>query len=245
VTRTGEGEDHGRDRGRDGGRDHDPAAQPATGLADLIRTERLALVDLLRTLPPQEWETPSLCRGWTVQDVAAHLAWAPVLGPLEAVTGLCRAGFRLNAFAAGSAVRWSRRGRAAILDQLRDNAANDAKPMGVPRIAALADALVHGIDIRRPLGRSREIPPAAFVPTADWQAGVRWPMTVPVGGSVRRRIAGVRLVADDLDWSHGHGPEVHASAEALLLVLTGRRVGRDELSGAGAARIREQLSAPE
>lgn len=152
MTRTGEGEDHGRDRGRDGGRDHDTAAQPATGLADLIRTERLALVDLLRTLPPQEWETPSL---------------------------------------------------------------------------------------------SREIPPAAFVPTADWQAGVRWPMTVPVGGSVRRRIAGVRLVADDLDWSHGHGPEVHASPEALLLVLTGRRVGRDELGGAGAARLREQLSAPE
>lgn len=227
----------------DSGGGRDDGAQTSTGkLPDLIRTERLALIDLLRTLTPQEWATPSLCDAWTVQDVAAHVAWAPVLKPLEATTGLCRAGFRLNKFAADVAVRWAQRGPDAIIDQLRDNAANDAKPVGVPRIAALADAIVHGIDIRRPLHRPRPIPPAAFLPTADWSAGMRWPMTVPVGGSVRRRIAGVRLVADDVDWSHGDGPEVHAEAEVLLLVLTGRPVGRGELSGAGAARLRARMA---
>ena len=33
---------------------------------DVIRTERLALVDWLETLSPEQWSTPSLCEGWTV-----------------------------------------------------------------------------------------------------------------------------------------------------------------------------------
>lgn len=210
-------------------------------LPELIRTERLALIDLLETLTPGDWATASLCRGWTVQDVAAHLAWAPALPPLEATVGLVRAGFRINRSIADSAVRWSRRGPAAILDQLRSNAATDAKPIGVPARAVLTDAVVHALDIRRPLGRPRPIPPAAFRPTADFNAGMRWPLSIPVGGSTHKRIAGVRLVADDLDWSHGQGPEVRGSAEALMLLLTGRPIGPDELTGPGAARLYARL----
>ncbi len=142
---------------------------------------------------------------------------------------------------ADNAVRWSCRGPTAILDQLRANAANGAKPMGVPEVAALADAVVHALDIRRPLNKPRPIPQGAFGPTADSFAGLRWPLSISVGGNARKRIDGLRLVADDLDWSHGHGPEVRGSAEALMLVLTGRPVGPDELTGAGAAQLYARL----
>lgn len=37
-----------------------------------IDDERLSLADLLDDLSPAEWETPSLCTGWRVRDVAAQ-----------------------------------------------------------------------------------------------------------------------------------------------------------------------------
>ena len=47
-----------------------------------------------------------------------------------------------------------------------------------------------------------------------------------MGGDVRSPIAGLRLVADDVSWTHGEGPEVHASGEAMLLMMTGRCIER-------------------
>lgn len=210
-------------------------------LSELVRSERLALIDLLDGLTAREWATPSLCRAWTVQDVAAHLAWTPVLPLLEGGLGMLRSRLRLNAFIADSAVRWARRGPAAILDQLRATAAQGAGPTGMPPAAVLTDAAVHALDIRRPLQAHRPVPPEAFVAVADFNARLRWPLTIPTGGGNRSRLEGVRLVASDVDWFHGHGLEVRAPAETVLLVLTGRAVGREELAGPGANRLHERL----
>ncbi len=99
---------------------------------------------------------------------------------------------------------------------------------------------MHGLDVRRPLGRHRTVPDDAVRCAADFLIGLRWPVSIPIRGNVRRRVAGVRLTAVDLDWSHGHGPEVRASRDGLLLVLSGRPVGADDLSGPGAARVLER-----
>ena len=203
-------------------------------LAEQIRTEREALIDLLGTLDDEQWTTPSLCEGWRVQDVAAHLAWAPVFAPIEMSVMLVRARFSVNGYIHRTARRWSARGRDAILSQLRVNARRGAKPIGVPRVAALSDAIVHGYDIRRPLGFAREVPAPAYAVAATWHTGLRPPLTWTIGGDVRSRIAGLRLVADDMSWAWGEGPEVHATGEALLLMMTGRRIERAELTGPGA-----------
>jgi uncharacterized protein (TIGR03083 family) len=212
-------------------------APPGLDVADLIRAERLALVDLLETLSDSGWETQSLCSAWRVQEVAAHLAWMPLLSFWSGAVGLARAGFRVNRFGADSAMRWSSRGRPAILAQLRSNAASGVRPFGTPPAAALADAIVHGLDIRRPLGVHRDVPEPAFAVIAEWCVGLGWPKGVPVGGSVERRIAGLRLVATDADWSHGRGDEVRGGREALLLALHGRPVRPGELTGPGAPRL--------
>ena len=77
----------------------------------------------------------------------------------------------------------------------------------------------------------------AFRVVGDFCAGLRWPLTISVGRDTRTAVQGVRLVADDVNWSHGTGPEVHDWAGSLLMVLTGRTVAVDELTGPGAERF--------
>lgn len=210
-------------------------------VADLTRVQREGVVDTLAGLSHEQWLAPSLCAGWRVVDVAAHLAWAPVLGAGAGVVAMARHGFSMNRMIERSAVAWSRRGRDAILDQLHDNARTGARPVGMPPVAALADAVVHGLDVRRPLSLPGQVPPESLAPLADFTLGTPWPMSVVVGGSARRRVAGVRLVATDTDWSYGDGPEVRGSAEALLLLLYGRSPAPGELAGPGADTLSARL----
>lgn len=143
---------------------------------------------------------------------------------------------------AETALRWAQRDTRAILDQLRRNAEDGAKPAGMPWSAALLDAVVHGLDVRRPLGAARVVPAEAFREAADFAAGARWPTSMLLGGGGRRRVSGLRLAALDQDWSTGDGVEVRAPADAVLLVLTGRKVGRAELSGPGSSVLGARLA---
>lgn len=213
----------------------------ASALAALTRSQREGFVDTLEGLSPDQWLIPSLCSEWRVVDVAAHLAWAPVLGPAAGAVAMVRHGFSMNRMIARSAVEWSARGREAILDQLRDNARTGARPIGMPPVAALADAVVHGLDVRRPLGLPGQVPSESLAPLADFALGTPWPLTAVVGGSARRRVANVRLVAADTDWAHGEGPEVRGSAEELLLLLYGRHVPRGAIVGDGVPLLASRL----
>lgn len=206
-------------------------------LAPLIRTEREALIELLETLTPEQWETQSLCDRWTVQAVAAHLAFASVMPPQRMVLELVRAKGSIDRMIGDCGVRDAERGVPAILDQLRSNAEKNAKPMGMSPLAALADAVVHQLDVRVPLGESRKIPDEAFRQTATFFAGTGFPGSLVVGGNVRKRVAGLKLVASDVDWSHGEGAEVHGDSQTLMLMLAGRPLGNAELRGPGALEL--------
>ena len=50
--------------------------------------------------------------------------------------------------------------------------------------------------------------------------------------------SGLRLVATDLDWSTGDGPEVRGTGEALIMGIAGRRTPLDDLDGPGLDRLR-------
>lgn len=45
----------------------------ASDIETAFAAERDQLVTQLRDLTEPQWATPSLCGGWTVRDVAAHL----------------------------------------------------------------------------------------------------------------------------------------------------------------------------
>ena len=99
---------------------------------------------------------------------------------------------------------------------------------------ALTDNMIHQQDIRRPLQLARRIPPERLRAALDF---ARYAPTIRGAWRVR----GVRLVADDLDWSHGRGPEVRGSGEALLMAMAGRRAALDDLSGPGQPKLAQRL----
>ncbi|MEU4419037.1 maleylpyruvate isomerase family mycothiol-dependent enzyme [Actinoplanes sp. NPDC024001] len=195
-----------------------------------IAGQRRAVAELLAGLATAEWETPSLCAGWRVRDVAAHLAMTPLPpGPLIMAAEAIRAGGRFHRFNHVMAVRHAQRPTTELVAELREHAGSRRLPAVTTVSNALFDVLVHSQDIAVPLGRRLPMPTraAAAGATRVWTMG--WPFWA------RRRFRGVRLTATDTDWSVGAGPEITGPIEALLLLLTGRAAALPRLTGAGLA----------
>jgi uncharacterized protein (TIGR03083 family) len=195
-----------------------------------VDAQRLRVAALLETLTDEDWRQPSLCDGWTVRDVAAHLTLQQ-LGLLQVpsvVAAIVRARGSLDQATHDMACR---RAATTPTDQLiagiRSMVGSHRRNLGVTPREILIDILVHGQDIAIPLGRQLDLPPEAAAEAATRIWTMRWPPPIPA----TRRLRGFRFVASDVDWAVGEGPEVRGPIEAILLVLTGRSVARSRLSG--------------
>jgi uncharacterized protein (TIGR03083 family) len=198
----------------------------------VIAAQRRALADLLDELSDVEWETPSLCAGWRVRDVAAHVALAPQAPSIWAMTAdAVRARGRFHRLNHDVAVRHAQRPVSDLVDELRRHADSRRLPIVTNYRNILFDTLVHAQDIGLPVRRQLPMPPdaAAAAATRVWTMG--WPFWA------RRRLRAVRLVAEDVNWSVGAGPDVVGPIDALLLLLTGRTVALSRLTGAGLALV--------
>jgi hypothetical protein len=116
-----------------------------------------------------------------------------------------------------------------LLGCLRANVAHPWKPPGGGLAGALSHDVIHGLDITVGLGLDRRVP-------LDRMALVFDAMTPKCVGYFGTDLTGVRLAATDLDWSHGTGTPVRATAQHLLLVVCGRRLPPGLLQGDAAAR---------
>lgn len=202
-----------------------------------VAAERLGLADLLDGLTEAEWETPSLCAGWTVRDVVAHLTLTTRLSRLAAVVGMIRARGDINRMIADSARRRAAEYRPAeLVAQFRETADSSRRPLGTQVWDPLVDVLVHGQDIARPLGRHREMPVERVVPALTYMWGSSF-------YGAQKRLAGLRLIATDADWSAGDGEhELRGPAGELLLVATGRPAGLGQLAGSGVTEAAARLT---
>jgi uncharacterized protein (TIGR03083 family) len=202
-----------------------------------IDSHRRALVSLLEDLLKEEWRRPSLCHGWTVRQVAAHLAlqntsWSMMPG---AMLDLVRHG-GMNGAIHAMACRHAQLPVEVIVGEIRDRI-GVWRPLPTVTFRETAiDYLVHGQDIAIPLGRSLEMPPDLAVLAADhvWSCSRMF--------HARKKLAGYRLVADDAPWAVGRGDVVSGPIGALLLLLTGRPAALPQLSGPGAAGLGELLA---
>ncbi len=188
--------------------------------------ERRALAGLLAGLTPEQWATPSLCTGWTVRDVAAHVISSPQSSATDVLPAFVRARGSFNRMVHDEARRLSDRPTDEIVADYRRLDGSRRHPVGTTYVDPLLDVLVHTQDIVVPLGLCHNMPADA----AGRAAGrvLRLRPLFPL-----RRLSGRRLQATDTDWAWGRGRTVEGPMEVLLLLLTGRRVGLDRLSGAG------------
>lgn len=198
--------------------------------------ERLSLADLLDELSAPEWESPSLCAGWRVRDVAAHLTLAQ-MGLFPAAVAAARARGNFNRMIRDTAVRQARLPEREYAPRLRAMAGSRRKAPGVSHLEPLIDVLVHGQDIALPLGRTRPMPTAAAMAAADQV----WPDLFP--WRAERKLGGFRFAATDCSWTAGAGTLVEGPIAAILLLLTGRNAALPQLSGPGAGKLGTQTGA--
>jgi uncharacterized protein (TIGR03083 family) len=193
-----------------------------------IAAGRRTIADLLAGLDPPAFDQASLCAGWRIRDVAAHLTLAATTGPGTALMDLLRARGSFNRMVADTARNAARKPPARIVGELRAVADSRRLPPFTHRRNALLDVVVHGQDIAVPLGLVIGVDPEAGRVAADQV----WSLGFPF--HARRRLRGIRLTATDADWSRGTGPAVEGPIVSVLLLLTGRTAAaRRSLTGPG------------
>ncbi|MCI2237957.1 maleylpyruvate isomerase family mycothiol-dependent enzyme [Paenibacillus sp. TRM 82003] len=215
------------------------ALLPPTRVAMLpdVEAERLELADALDGLDAEQWRAPSLCRGWAVRDVVAHLTLSTRQTVPATAWRVLRARGSFDRAEAGWAREQARRyAPAELVGRLRATAGSQRRLRISSPMDPLCDVVVHRQDIARPLRLHLPSDPARVV------AALRHAWVNPFYGRPQRRFAGLHLQATDADWSAGaRGPRVRARAEDLLLVATGRPAGLAGLEGPGAAEVAARL----
>jgi uncharacterized protein (TIGR03083 family) len=189
---------------------------PSARLTSETRAERERLASLFGDLSPEQWDTPSLCEGWRVRAVVAHITMPFRTKPLGVMAGMIRAGFSFNRYADLDARSTAHeKSRAELVDLLRRNIDNPWQPPGGGGTGALSHDVIHGLDATESLGLPG--PPTDRIALVLASTGPRQLRYFGVD------LEGQRLTATDADVSVGEGANaVPVTAREILLVITGR-----------------------
>ncbi|MGW2177467.1 maleylpyruvate isomerase family mycothiol-dependent enzyme [Streptomyces sp. NPDC001732] len=201
-----------------------------TDIRAMIAAERRELADLLDGLRADQWDEPSLCAGWRVREVAAHMSMGFRYSLPATVAELVKARglHRMTDRVARRDARAHSTAELAVF--LRDNAHHPWRPPVGGLAAALGHDVVHGLDITVALGVDRRVPEDRLRVLLDSTR----PRNLTFFGA---DIDGVRLCADDLNWSFGTGTPVYGAAQDLLLVTFGRKLPAGRLRGVQGGRF--------
>ncbi|OUE25634.1 maleylpyruvate isomerase family mycothiol-dependent enzyme [Clavibacter michiganensis] len=200
-----------------------------------IDAERRALVEQLERIEDTAWETPSLCAGLTVREVVAHMTVSGAVSGPRWFLGVLRARFDFDR-------QVDDRLREQLGASARETLARFRRTIGsrtsppLPRLALLGEMVVHGEDVRRPLGLTRAHPPATLDAVLRYYAGTDQIVVA------KKRVAGLRLEATDTGTALGEGQVVRGPSLALIMAMTGRLACCDELTGPGAPALRARCS---
>lgn len=202
-----------------------------------VADQRRRFASLINELDEAQLATPSLCLGWDIKTVAAHV----VSTVLDGMPGFLQMAVRCGSLSRGIDVLARRRAQAPtpeIVAALYEHADRPVtSPVFGPR-GPLADILVHSGDVRIPLGLPFEPDARHAVSAMDFVTG-GWPIGfVPLG-----RLRGIRLSANDVNRVWRVGVETNGTVGALLMSVCGRTAALDALDGPGAAVLRRRLSA--
>ena len=200
-----------------------------------IRAERVRLLGDLSTLTTDQWSDQTLCARWSVQDVVAHLTAGASLGRWAWLRSIVGARFRTDvhnerrlAAHRGPTPAQTLKGFQAVVD-------SRVAPTG-DLWAWLGEVVVHGADIREPLGISTVPDVDAVVTVAE--GFVRRDFAV----SSRSTAKGLCLVATDSAFRAGDGPVVEGVTLDLVLAMAGRPAALPRLRGEGVPVLAERIA---
>jgi uncharacterized protein (TIGR03083 family) len=205
-----------------------------TDTMQMARDEREEFAALLEGLTPQQWNSPTLCESWIVREVAVHTVSYDELTTGGLVGRFLKGRLNTDRINAIGVADYADRAPEQIIAMIRANTEPHGLTGGFGGRIALTDGMIHQQDIRRSIGLPRTIDAERLRTALDF---ARFAPTVR--GAWRAR--GVRLVATDLDWAHGKGPEVRGSGEALLMAMAGRRAALADLDGPGKAKLAHHI----
>lgn len=201
---------------------------------EMIRAERGRLGDDLEALRPAEWSAPTLCADWSVEDVVAHLTAGASIGRWGWLRSIAGAGFRPAVHNARRLAEHRGPTPAQTLDRFRGVVDSRIAPTG-DLWAWLGEVVVHGSDVREPLGIRTAPDPDAVLVVAEGY--VRKDFAVASRSTAR----GLRLVATDSSFRAGDGPTVEGTTLDLVLAMAGRPTAASRLRGDGAPLLVERL----
>jgi uncharacterized protein (TIGR03083 family) len=207
---------------------------PAPTEAELraeVTAQRSELAAIVAALSPDDWDAATLCSGWRVRELVAHLTMPFRYSPARFMEQLARSGGNFTRMSD----RCARRDAAAmstgeLTAALADNVAHPWKPPGGGVLGALSHDLIHGSDFTVPLGIDWAVPEARLrLVLGQFTSEGRNHFDVD--------LEGISLHADDMEWSYGSGVALHGAAKDLLLVVCGRTLPAGHLHGEAAARF--------
>src|SRR5262249_35920103 len=122
----------------------------------------LALADLLSGVAEERWDTPSLCDGWRVREVVAHLTMPARYSENAFMAELREDGFDFTVLSNRIASRDAKLPNDELLRDLRAEALHDWTPPGGGAAGALNHVVIHSLDITVPLRERRVAPDTAM-----------------------------------------------------------------------------------
>lgn len=198
-----------------------------------IHAERAALAVDLAEITEGRWSMPSLCDRLTVREVLAHVTAGASLSPMRWMAGVIRCRFDFDRQVALRLAEHMGASPAETLAQFREVITGTTKP-ALPVAAMLGETVVHGEDIRRPLGIARDYPLTTLTTVAEHYKGTDMPVLS------KRRIHNLHLMATDGPFNSGAGPQVKGTTLALIMAMAGRASYCDDLDGEGVAVLRQR-----
>ena len=201
-------------------------------IQDMIAAQRGSLAAVLDALPDSGWDEPTLCAGWRVREVVAHVTMPFRYSGRRFVLELARSGGRFNEMADRVVRRdAARMSPAELAGAVRSNVGHPWRPPGGGFDGALAHDVIHGLDITVPLGLPFAVPEDRLrrvLPASTTAKTVTF---------FRVDLAGIQFRARDMDWTLGSGTPLTGTAADLLLAMCGRKLPPGRLEGEPSARF--------
>lgn len=205
---------------------------------DMITDERLELATWLEGLTADQWNKQSLCEAWTVRDVAAHLLMPLITPSPKFLLAVARSGGNFDKASQRLTASVGQRSNEELVADLREHAASKFAPPGMGPAAPLTDCIVHGQDMRRPLGTNRVIPQERLHMVLEFLTSSK----AQRGFVSRGRLNDLEFRATDISWNSGTGEPVDGPAEALMMAIAGRPAATADLSGRGAELLANRIA---